>query len=67
MFQTGVKQEGSTLQSTAQIRQTDINIGEIRRALGVQVIPEAGKSGDLGREDGFFLNTWLLAQACTCI
>ena len=61
MFQTGVKQEGSTPQSAAQIRKADINIAGIRRALGVQVIPEAGKNGD-----GLFVKMWLLAQACTC-
>ena len=54
MFQTGVKEERSTLQSTAQIRKTDINIAEIRRALGVQVIPEARKSGSWEGRMGSF-------------
>lgn len=54
MFQVGFKQKGSTLQSTAQIRKADINISEIRRALGVQVIPKA-ESGEAGREDGLWL------------
>jgi len=67
VFQTGVKQEGSTLQSTAQMRKADVNRAVIRRALGVQVIPEAGKSRQLGKEDGLFQKMWLLAQACTCI
>lgn len=67
MFQAGVKSEGSTLQNAAQIRKADINTAEIRRALGVRVIPEAGKSRELGREDGLFLKSWLLVQACTCI
>lgn len=48
MFQVGFKQKGSTLQSTAQIRKADINISEIRRALGVQVIPKA----ESGRQEG---------------